>query len=539
VKPADGKPATDAKPGVAGQPVAQTSAPATSQAAPSRPATDAKPGQQGPAQAAATQQAVTPAGTLSVAQGVDADTLDPQATMSSAASSITLNIYDTLLTRDKDGKLQPGLATSYKRLDDKTGEVKLRDGVTFHNGEPFNADAVKFSLERIFDKDPTSNLTPTMDMIDTVTVVDPLTVRIATKDPDPLLVNRLSMQSGQMLPPKYTKEAGLQGMAKKPVGAGPFKFVSWEKDEAITLEAVPGHWRQPKLKTVAFKPIPEGAARVAAIKTGAVDIAAAIPPIDFAAVMSGGKTTGIEVSSNRAFLMNLDTINFEPFKDKRVRRALNYALDVNALIKNTLNGYGKPLATSVIPECFGYDASIKPYPYDPDKAKSLLAEAGYANGFEVQLDTTDGRYPQDKEIATVVAGQLARVGVLVKVQTFEWDAFYSGVQARKRAPIHDIGMSTELFDPDTTFSMHFNSETGKIWARWKNDEFNRQATIGRTTLDEAARKAAYSRAQQIQHDEAPMLFLHQITSLYGVNKRVKGWEPTNIEPILVWGASVN
>ena len=237
--------------------------------------------------------------------------------------------------------------------------------------------------------------------------------------------------------------------------------------------------------------------------------------------------------------MNLDTINFEPFKDKRVRQALNYALDVNALIKNTLNGYGKPLAMSVIPECFGYDASIKPYPYDPDKAKALLAEAGYANGFNVQLDTTDGRYPQDKEIATVVAGQLARVGVLVKVQTFEWSAFYSGVQAKKRAQIHDIGMSTELFDPDNTFSTHFNSETGKIWARWKNDEFNKQATIGRTTLDEAARKAAYAKAQQIQHDEAPMLFLHQITYLYGINKRVKGWEPTNIEPILMWGASVS
>lgn len=531
-------PAAPAKPAES-KPAAQPTAAATGAAKPAeaaKPAADAKPTQAAPA---AKPAAAQPTGQITVAQGIDPDTLDPQATASAAVWSITLNIYDTLLTRDKDGKLQPGLATSYRNVDDKTWEVKLREGVTFHNGEPFDAEAVKYSIERVLDPDTKAVMASTMNTIGEVQIVDPHTVRFITKAPDPALPSRLSMNYGHILPPKYAKEVGPEGVAKKPIGAGPFKFVSWQKDEAVTLEAVPGHWRQPKIKTVVFKPIPEGAARVAAVKTGAVDIAAAIPPVDFAGIKSGDRTTGIEVTSNRAFLMNLDTLNFEPFKDRRVRQALNYAVDVDAIIKNTLNGYGKRLATSVIPECFGYDPSIQPYPHDLEKAKALLAEAGYANGFDVQLDSTDGRYPQDKEIATVIAGQLAKVGINVKVQTFEWGSFYDGVQAKKRAPIHDIGMSTELFDPDNTFSTHFHSERGKIWARWHNEEFNRLADIGRTTLDEAKRKEALSQAQRIQHDEAPMIFLHQITYLYGVTKRVQGWEPTNTEPILLWEASVS
>ncbi|MDP8921373.1 MAG: ABC transporter substrate-binding protein [Chloroflexota bacterium] len=502
----------------------------------SKPATGAAPAaQQAPAQAPA---AVAPSGTLTVAQGIDPDTLDPVITSSSAVYSITLNIYDTLLTRNKEGKLEPGLATSYQSLDEKTWEVKLRENVKFHNGEPFDASAVKFTLERTLDPATKSVHASTLGTIETVEVVDPMTVRIVTKAPDTLLPGRLSMQNGQIQPPKYAQEVGPDGLAKRPVGTGPFKFVSWQKDEAVTLEAVPDHWRGPKVKTVVFKPIPEGAARVAGLKTGAVDIAAAVPPNDFESIKTGDRTTGVEVMSNRAFLLNLDTINFEPFKDKRVRQALNYAVDVDAIIKNTLNGFGRRLNSSVIPEAFGYAPSLQPYPHDPEKAKALLAEAGYPNGFEVGLDTTDGRYPQDKEISTVVAGQLAKVGIDVRVQAFEWGSFYDGVQSKKRAPMHVIGMSTEQFDADNAFSVHFHSKRGTIWSRWQNEEFDRLCDVARSTLDENARRQALQQAARIQHDEAAMVFLHQITYLYGINKRVQGWEPSNIEPILVWGASV-
>lgn len=478
-----------------------------------------------------------PKGTLTIAQGVDADTLDPQVTSSSAAWGITLNIYDTLITRDKNGKLQPGLAVSWRLLNDTTWEIKLRPNVKFHNGEPMDAEAVKFSLRRVLDPNLKSVFVTTLDTIARIDIVDPLTVHVVTKAPDPILPSRLSMQYGEIVPPKYLNEAGPKGLARKPVGAGPFKFVSWEKDEAITLEAVPDNWRKPKIAKVIFKPIPEGSSRVAAIKTGAVDIATAIPPVDFASVNRGDKTFGINATSNRAYLLNMDTLTFKPFQDRRVRQAMNYAIDKQSIIKNTLDGYGKPIATSVIPEAFGYDPNIKTYPYDPEKAKQLLTEAGYPNGFEVGLDTTSGRYPQDKEIAEVVSGQLAKVGIKVNVQTFEWGAFYDGVKAKKRAPIHNIGMSTELFDADNTFSLHFKS--GTIWSRWNNPEFDKLFETARTTMDVKARQQALWRASQIQHDEAPMIFLYQISYLYGVNKRVKNWQPTSIEPILVWDASVN
>ena len=477
-----------------------------------------------------------PRGTLIIAQGIDADTLDPQVTSSSATWSILLNIYDTLLTRDREGKLQPGLAVSYKLLNDTTWQIKLRDGVKFHNGEPLDAEAVRFSIMRALDPTVKTVFASHLDTIARVEVVDPLTVNVVTKAPDPILPSRLCMQQGEILPPKYAKEVGPDGLAKRPVGAGPYKFVSWQKDEALTLEAVPDHWRKPKIAKVIFKPIPEGASRVAAVKTGAVDIAAAIPPIDFAAIQKGDKTVGIEVTSNRAFLLNMDTLTFKPFQDKRVRQAVNYAIDRAAIIKNTLNGYGRPLATSIIPEAFGYNPNIKPYPYDPERAKKLLAEAGYPNGFEVGYDTTIGRYPQDKEIAEVVVGQLAKVGIKVNLQAFEWGAFYDGVRAKKRAPIHDIGMSSEFFDADNTMSLHFKK--GTIWSRWDNPEFDKLVVTARSTMNEKARLQALWRAGEIQHEEAPMVFLHQVSYLYGVNKRVKNWQPTNTEPVLIWDAWV-
>jgi len=481
--------------------------------------------------------AAAPKGTLTIAQGIDADTLDPQVTSSSAVWSVTLNIYDTLITRDKDGRLQPALSVSWRSLNDTTWEVKLRPNVKFHNGEPMDAEAVKFSIMRVLDPNFKSVFGTVLGTIVRVDAVDSLTVRVVTKAPDPILPSRLSMQHAQVLPPKYSDEAGPRGLARKPIGAGPYKFVSWQKDEAITLEAVPDHWRKPKIGKVIFKPIPEGASRVAAIKTGAVDIAAAIPPMDFASIHQGDKTFGIHTTSNRAYLLNLDTLTFKPFQDRRVRQAINYAIDKQAIIKNTLNGYGKPIATSVIPEAFGHNPKINPYPCDLEKAKQLLAQAGYPNGFEVGFDTTSGRYPQDKEIAEVISGQLAKVGIQVKLQALEWGAFYDGVKAKKRAPIHNIGMSTELFDADNTFSLHFKA--GTIWSRWNNPEFDKLVNTARTTLDEKVRQQALWKAGELQHDEAPMVFLHQISYLYGVNKRVKNWQPTSTEPILVWDASLD
>ena len=259
-------------------------------------------------------------GTLTIAQGIDADTLDPHVTSSSAVWSITLNIYDTMINRDKDGKLQPALAVSWRSLNDTTWEFKLRPNVKFHNGEPMDGEAVKYSILRALDPSFKSVFATSLNTVARVDVVDSLTVRVVTKAPDPILPSRLSMQQGQILPPKYSNEVGPRGVARKPVGAGPYKFVSWQKDEAITLEAVPDHWRKPKIGTVIFKPIPEGVSRVAAIKTGAVDIAAAIPPVDFAGVNQGNKTFGINTTSNRAYLLNLDTLTFKPFQDRRVGR---------------------------------------------------------------------------------------------------------------------------------------------------------------------------------------------------------------------------
>jgi peptide/nickel transport system substrate-binding protein len=221
-----------------------------------------------------------PSGTVVVAQGVDPTTLDPMNHQETPAANLARNIFDTLLERDQDLKIQPALAASMPRLVSATvWEFKLRPGVKFQNGEPVDAEAVKFSLERLVDpKLKLRGATP-FAPIDHVEIVDPLTVRIHTKAPWPILDTLMSGTGAAILPPKYYREKDMAYVAKNPVGSGPFKFVRWVKDDHIDLEANEQYWRgAPRIKKLVFRPIPDDAVRVAALQNGEVDIAVNIPP---------------------------------------------------------------------------------------------------------------------------------------------------------------------------------------------------------------------------------------------------------------------
>lgn len=475
--------------------------------------------------------AAQPAGRVVIAQGVDPTTLDPQNHDETPAYNVLLNIYDTLLFRDKDLKLIPWLAESWRVVNPTTWEFKIRRGVKFHNGEEVDAEAVKFSLERITNPELKLRQGIHLALIDRIEAPDKYTVRVLTKKPFPTLENQLALR-GAIVPPKYFKEKDGAHLAKNPVGSGPYKFVRWMKDEAITMEANEQWWGgAPKVKTLLFRPIPEHTTRVAALQAGEVDIVVNVPPHLIKQVESNPKLYTSKAPSVRVIFLWVYTHQYDrehklvgpfdgPTKDKRVRQALNYAVNVDEVIKSVLEGNGIRVATVLTSKHFGFDPKLQPYRQDVAKAKQLLAEAGYPNGVDLVLNSPDGRYLKDKEVAEAIGGQLSKAAIRTTVRTHEWGTYLNQMTyVHGGGPLSLIGWGNTTWDADGTLTPLFR--TGKIFSNYHNPQFDGLLDEAATTVDPKARLALYSKALAIFLDDAPAIPLYQQMDIYGVSKRVK------------------
>ncbi|MCC7106448.1 MAG: ABC transporter substrate-binding protein [Chloroflexi bacterium] len=527
-----------------------TKAPA---AAPAAAAPQASPASAPPASAASAPPAGQPAaaapkaaappkaepkGKLTVAMGVDADTLDPHMTTAQSTSGVLANVYEGLTTRDDSMKVVPQLAESWRPVDDTTWEFKLRKGVKFQNGEDFNAEAVKFSLDRVLNPATKSTARSYIDTIKEVKVVDPSTVRMVTDGPAPSLPARLALRAGWVLPPGYVKEKGDQYLTTHPVGTGPFKFVQWVKDENLTFEANLDYWGgPPKLKTLTFKPVPEASARIAALQTGTADIVVNVPA-DQTEALGRDKRFAIQaVPSLLVISYSLDSTVPGPLQDKRVRQAINYAVDKDAIVKEILRGYGRITPALLSQEVYSFDDSIKPYPYDPNKAKALLAEAGQANGFKVNINTSSGRYSADKEVAQAIANYLSKIGLQPSVKVWEWANY-----AKSRFGVDDPG-SVSVFGfggagayiPEVIYWPMLGS--GQTYSTTKDPVLDKLLTDGARAMDDQKRVAIFREAQQRVREEAYRLFLYQQYDIYGVNNRVENWKPRGDQYLMFQGVS--
>ncbi|MGI5838792.1 MAG: ABC transporter substrate-binding protein [bacterium] len=464
-----------------------------------------------------------------IAQGVDATTLDPHMHNETTTTNVTAQIFDRLLVRDEAMELQPQLALSVTALDDLTWELKLRAGITFHNGEPFDAAVVKYNLERIIDPAVHSPQAGNLSAIDRVEAVDQYTVKIYTKTPYPILPSRLNLQ---MVPKEYIETNGLEYFAANPVGTGPYKFVSWTKDEAIVLEANEAYWREPPaIKKVTFRPIPESSTRVAELQTGGVDLIVNVPPHQVETLAAGNGTKVLQTPSGRYIAIFLVTGKGGPLDDPRVRQALNYAVDVPAIINSVLEGHGYPTTQPVTPLDFGYSPGVKGYNYDPEKAKQLLAEAGYPDGFAFRLDVPSGRYVMDKEVAEAVVGQLAAVGVKVDLSINEWGFHVTKILEQKMEEAFLIGWGGDLFDSDSSLYNWFRSGQRSVY--YSTPEIDSQLDAARAMMDVAGRESLYRDINAALSEAAACIFLYQQEDLYGVNSRLV-WQPRPDELIQVY-----
>lgn len=460
---------------------------------------------------------------LVVAQGADAYTMDPAKHTTFPTATVLFHIYDPLVTLDEKGNIRPCLAESWTTIDDNTWQFKLRQGVYFSNGEEFDAEAVKFTIDRVLDPKTNAPNRSRLAAIERVEIVDKYTVNIITSEPYPTLLHSLTENSFNSLivPPKYMQENDEDILATKPVGTGPYELVEWVKDDHITLKAKTDYWGgTPAIKEIIFKPIPEVSTRVSELKSGGIDVAPAIDPELIPTLEEAEGTKVAVVPSDRLFFVVLNTLEGGPLADKRVRQALNYAVDVDAIIQSIMSGYGERLAVTLPKDAFGYDPSLTPYPYDPEKAKELLAEAGYPDGFTVPFISRQGRYLKDKEIVEAVAGYLEQVGVKTEIQFVEPGVWAQISEKHERKGLSFPGWS----GLDAELVWYPLLYSGQYQSYYSNPELDKLLDEGRSTVDEAKRKEAYSKAGRLIKEEAVHIPLFQVPHIHGLHSKLD-WQP--------------
>jgi peptide/nickel transport system substrate-binding protein len=459
--------------------------------------------------------------TLTIAQPADATTLDPGRSTQVLTVNYFVNLYDTLTRWDASLKLVPGLATSWKNVNETTWEFTLRPAVKFHDGTPLTAADVKATLER--------NLIPGKTVvqagfatIEAVQTPSPTTIRIVTRKPDPLVPVRMAQMGSQIYPARFATDEGVKELARKPVGSGAYRFVEWAKDDRLVMEANPDWWgwggKAPAFARVVWKPIPDDFARISALQRSEVDIITNVPPDQMKVVRT------VTVPATRTVALQSNNTQ-PPMSDKRVRQALHYAMDIDSIVKNLYAGQGKPFTGGLADTDFGHNPALKPYPHDPARARALLADAGYPNGIDVTLYAGSGTMVNDKQLLEALADMWSRAGIRARVEMMEMAQRQKMLNERATPPngMLLVNPQSTLLDADGVLwrILHPNGFAGKFWVGSQpGHRFHELMEQARFSLDPRKRRELYVEATRIVHDEKPWVELFQEVVIYGVSPRV-------------------
>jgi peptide/nickel transport system substrate-binding protein len=483
--------------------------------------------------------ALAPAGaadsTVTISQGVDPVTMDPLKRTITPTTNVHYNIFDTLVRQDREGKLFPWVATSWKRVTPTVWEFKLRHDVKFWNGDPLTSADVKFSVEKIKDPAEGSEQGPRVATVERIETPDSYTVRYITAKPTAMIAGYPWQVF--IVDSKYWKEHGddvghSSGyQAEHPMGSGPYIFKSWRKDEQLVTEANANYWHgRPSVDSVIWKPIPEAAARVAALRTGETDLITNVPA-QYQLQLAGGRNTRLtSARSIRVLFFAFNTLKPGPQQNKLVRQALNYAIDVPAIIQTVLGGRAYAVNTPLPPNFVGYDPKIPFYHHDLAKAKELLAKAGYPDGkgIDMLINAPIGRYNKDKEIAEAIAGQLSQTGGHFTTKIQEWTTYVNFTSSRGLTPVYELAWGNNSYDADNTLTSLFTSDARL--STYANPALDKLIVDARYETDPKKRQAVYDKSLEIIHDEAPWLFMFQYEDLYATTKRL-AWEARGDEDI--------
>jgi ABC-type transport system substrate-binding protein len=475
----------------------------------------------------AVAQAPAAGGMLTFAAGADPDSLDPQNTQSNPGEQVNRMMYDNLVRFNAKMQIEPALAESWTQSPDGlVWTFKLRKGVRFHDGTPFDAKAVKYFFDRVLGDEKPFKASLYTPFVQGAQVVDEGTVRVTLKQPFAAFLFRLAHSAGGIISPAAHQKWG-KDLTLHPVGTGPFKFVEWVKGDRVVLERNDGYWGgRPRLDRVTVKTVREDSARVLMLESGDADLIVNIPPEDIPRLRKDPRFAVESIPTARALYVVIN-VKKKPFDDLRVRQALNYAVNREAIVKSLFQGNAEAISGIVAPLQNGF-AKLPGYAYDPKKARELLAQAG-ASALKVKLWSPKGRYVKDFELAQAVQQDLAAVGVEAALNTMEWGAYLS---ATKTAPDQT---DRELFllgwSPSTGEAqwgifplLHSSQQAPKgdnrgFFASKALDDAVDKAT---TATSERARLGALREAQQIIIGEAPAIFLISPNMIVGASKKVHG-----------------
>jgi peptide/nickel transport system substrate-binding protein len=448
------------------------------------------------------------------------------------------HMYDRLVDRDaKTFKPAPALATGWKIVNDTTWEFTLRPGVKFHNGEPFNAQSVKATMDYIKDPANKTHYLPRWALVKEVQVVNDTTVRFVTEKPWPGLIDRIAGFEFLPMPARALKDLGIQALAAKPIGTGPFKFAQWVRDERLVLERNPDYWQgAPDLNRVTFRYIPEFSARLAALLAGEVDIMKDVPPHAVDLVDRSGKAKVRSTVSSRINYLALVNLKPGPMQDVRVRKAINHAVNVDELIQQVLKGRASKMCGPLSPINVDYTPGIECYKYDPERARALFKEAGIdpAN-LQLTLDTPSGRYPLDKDVSLAIAAQLQRLGIKVNTVVNEWGTHLDKIKNRTTGDMFFLGWGPAFDAQNTIEQLFIGKQTYSSYGG--NASLEARINQALTIVDPKKRLEAWAEIQRAVHAEAPWVFLWQQHDLYGVANWVE-WMPRADEKVWMYEAKL-
>lgn len=462
--------------------------------------------------------------TITVAQGADAVILDPHKTNDQPSARIMRQVYDTLVVQNEDLSLVPGLAASWEQVEPTVWEFTLREGVTFHNGEPLEAADVAFTFNRMLDPETAAPASFLLGFVEGVEAIDDMTVRVTTAYPFAPALNHFSHTATSILNEEAVTEAGEDYGTSVVVGTGPFSFVNWDTSSQLVLERS-DNWYGGEVmpEQVIFRPIPEGTVRAIELETGGVDIAYALEPTDAQRLADDPEVQleSVETLSTAYIGFNAQK---EPFDNVLVRQAINHAIDVNTIVEVIFEGQAVPATSPISAQVFGANLDLEAYEYDPELARELLAEAGYDDGFSTTLWTNDN--PLRVQIAEIAQAQLGEIGIDVEVQVLEWGTYLAETSAGN----HDmfiLGWVTVTADADYGLYGLFHSDNFGSPNRtfWGNERVDELLTLGRTTIDQDERLDAYLEAQEIIAEQAPWVFLYITTEVNGLRDNVSGFVP--------------
>lgn len=478
-------------------------------------------------------------GTLTIGLTTDIAAIEVPYAPERQADNASWTLYDSLVYPAAGGIIEPALAEKWEVSDDgRTITFFLRKDVTFHNGEPFTADSVVYSWQTY--SQPEVTYANNWTIADKVEKVDDYTVAVHTAEPNALLLPTMAA-SWAMIPPKAHAEMGAQAFAESPIGTGAFMFKEWVKGDRLVVVANPNYWRQgyPKLEQVTFRFITEAATRVAAVQTGEIDISPRLTSEDAKSLLGAEGLTIIRYPVDRSYYLafnNISTGKGTPIEDPKVRQALAYAIDLDGIIDAVFDGFATRSVGFVSSANLGFDGA-EPVPYDPEKAKALLAEAGYPNGFAMNMACPDAGYPKINEVCQAISAQLNEIGVKNELELQEANAYWDR-EAKKELPPLFVDSWSVTF-PEAYSRLQGALGKDETYANWEDPKLIDLISRVAVTVDVDKRAALYGEIQKYMRDNPPFVYLYYPEAFEAVTLRVQNYKPRAAENYRLWDVSVN